>query len=360
MIFIIYETFIAANTCKGFHGYFDELIEDDTLNRVYLIKGGPGSGKSTLMKKISKKADSLGFTVENMYCSGDPDSLDGVRILEKGIVIIDATAPHAYDMKYPGARESLIDLSKFWNEDNLKENYEKIKSVSDSIGKNYKSVYGLLKIAGIANLKRSALIESVTDFDKCASQVKKLIKQSGIVPVNSCGKIENRMLFAFCGEGIRTLKTTSDTLCDEFIIFDDGYDISHILMHKLSSTLFRMGYRVICINNPLCPEHKTEAVFVPSLRLGFISEGHLHKWVYNESKVIKTVKTKKLINTEVLKSKKELISTLRKTESAYITQACNILGSIKSKHDALEKYYIDSMDYVLLNLFTDELIKKIC
>lgn len=360
MIFIIYKTFIAANTCKGFHSYFEELIRDETLNRVYLIKGGPGSGKSTLMKKVSKKADALGLTVENLYCSSDPDSLDGVRIIEKGIVIIDATAPHAFDMKYPGARESLVDLSAFWDEQSLSENYSKIKALTDSISKRYKSVYGLLKIAGIANLKRSAVIESKVDFDKCISQVKRLIKQCGIVPLSTQGVIENRMLFAFSGSGIKNLETTPDTLCDEFIVFEDTYDLSHILTSKLASSLCKMGYRVICVNNPLCPEHKTDAVFVPALRLGFIPEGHIYKYVYNKEKVIKTIKTKKFTNPDTLKTKKELLSTLKKTESTYISMACNLLGGIKHSHDELEKFYINAMDYKRLDAFTNGFIEKLC
>ena len=83
VIFIIYDTFIAANSCKGFFSYFDELIWDSSLKRVYLIKGGPGCGKSTFMKKISKSASQQGLTVENMYCSGDVTSIDGIKIKEK-------------------------------------------------------------------------------------------------------------------------------------------------------------------------------------------------------------------------------------------------------------------------------------
>ena len=57
---MIYDTFTAANTEKGFCSYFDELIHDEKLKRVYLIKGGPGCGKSTLMKKIADKFENGG------------------------------------------------------------------------------------------------------------------------------------------------------------------------------------------------------------------------------------------------------------------------------------------------------------
>ena len=115
-----YNTYIAANSFKGFFSYFDELIRDTSLESVYLIKGGPGCGKSTLMKKIANEFDNKGYTIEKIYCSSDPDSLDGVKINELNKVIIDATPPHSFDMKYPGIIDNIIDISQFWNTENLK------------------------------------------------------------------------------------------------------------------------------------------------------------------------------------------------------------------------------------------------
>jgi len=41
VIFLVHDTFIAANTYKGFFSYFDELIYGNENQDVYLIKGGP-------------------------------------------------------------------------------------------------------------------------------------------------------------------------------------------------------------------------------------------------------------------------------------------------------------------------------
>ena len=44
------------------------------------------------------------------FCSGDPDSLDAVALPERGLLVLDGTAPHVVDPKIPGARDSLINL----------------------------------------------------------------------------------------------------------------------------------------------------------------------------------------------------------------------------------------------------------
>ena len=55
--------FPGSNTCRGFHGYFQELLPDDMKKRVYIIKGGPGVGKSTLMRRIGAAWEKQGRQV---------------------------------------------------------------------------------------------------------------------------------------------------------------------------------------------------------------------------------------------------------------------------------------------------------
>ena len=72
--------------------YIDDITKD--LKRRIFIKGRPGTGKSTIMKKIRKAANERGFDTKTFYCSFDANSLDMVVIEELGICIFDATAPH--------------------------------------------------------------------------------------------------------------------------------------------------------------------------------------------------------------------------------------------------------------------------
>ena len=69
----------SANTSLGFKNCFNSI--NTTKNAfTYILKGGPGTGKSTLMKKIGKYFEDKGLFVEYFYCSSDANSLDGVRI----------------------------------------------------------------------------------------------------------------------------------------------------------------------------------------------------------------------------------------------------------------------------------------
>lgn len=85
--------FLGANAPTGFYSLYDHLLPSEQARAIYILKGGPGCGKSTLMRKISTwaKADSL--TVEYILCSGDPDSLDAIIFPALGVALVDGTAP---------------------------------------------------------------------------------------------------------------------------------------------------------------------------------------------------------------------------------------------------------------------------
>ena len=48
--------FLGANSPRGFYSLYDELIDADAARAVYILKGGPGCGKSTLMRRVAGRA----------------------------------------------------------------------------------------------------------------------------------------------------------------------------------------------------------------------------------------------------------------------------------------------------------------
>ena len=60
------EFFAGANSAEGFFSCFDSLY-DPEKDSFYILKGGPGTGKSTLMKRLSEK----------LYGKGEVPELEG-------------------------------------------------------------------------------------------------------------------------------------------------------------------------------------------------------------------------------------------------------------------------------------------
>ena len=83
---------------------------------MLILKGGPGVGKSTFMRRIHAALTANNEASTLYFCSGDPDSLDAVAIPAHGLLVLDGTAPHIVDPKIPGARDSIVNLGECLNE----------------------------------------------------------------------------------------------------------------------------------------------------------------------------------------------------------------------------------------------------
>ena len=88
--------FLGANACTGFYSAFSDCYAAGDGWRAFIIKGGPGTGKSSFMKYVAAKAAERGLEVELCVCSSDPQSLDGVILRSMKTVILDGTPPHAW------------------------------------------------------------------------------------------------------------------------------------------------------------------------------------------------------------------------------------------------------------------------
>lgn len=86
------ERFFGASTPDGAVNYIDNITEN--LSARYFIKGRPGTGKSTFLKRLAKAAEDAGFGREIYYCSFDKNSLDMVVVPELSFCVFDSTAPH--------------------------------------------------------------------------------------------------------------------------------------------------------------------------------------------------------------------------------------------------------------------------
>jgi hypothetical protein len=98
--------FFGGSTPLGPVDYVENITENTAVR--YFIKGRPGSGKSTMLKKILVDAAERGIDAEVYHCGFVPDSLDMLLFPELSLCIFDSTSPHEY---YPSREgDSVIDM----------------------------------------------------------------------------------------------------------------------------------------------------------------------------------------------------------------------------------------------------------
>ncbi len=139
--------FASANTNKKFVNFFDYICQPLSPFFTYVLKGGSGSGKSTLMKKVAKHFSEKDYDLEFFYCSSDPNSLDGIRIVPYNICLVDGTAPHVTEAKIPAVVDKIINLGEFID-DGVQKYKNEITEILKEKQNNYASIYAIISAIG--------------------------------------------------------------------------------------------------------------------------------------------------------------------------------------------------------------------
>lgn len=348
--------FLAANTGEGFKCLFNELYDPYDNWKLFIIKGGPGTGKSGIMKKIYNKAVEYGYCCHKVYCSSDPDSLDAVIIPEKKVSVCDGTSPHTMDPIYPGVSETIINLCDCWDDRKLKESREHILTLTDCNKALHKRSAKFLTAAAASQADNEKIIESCTDHKKAENYAVRSILKN-ISSKNKTGKEKMIFLNANTPKGKFMFYDTLSLMCDKIITITDEYKItSSYVIKKMADYAHLNGADVIICADPLRPSSSPLHLILPEERIGyFTSDSGLNL----KHLATKNIYASRFINKERLSLYKNRLAFNQKTKEKFETEAINIMNKAKTVHDELEKYYVSAMDFDKLDKLTDSLIDKI-
>ncbi len=349
--------FLGANSPKGYFSRFDQLFNAMPNCKYYLLKGGPGTGKSTMLKKIAAVLNEKGLSTELIFCSADADSLDAVMTSDGKFAAADATLPHSVEPKYPGAYETTICLSDFWNEDMLKENSEKIISLFNSNRKLHEE--SRRYIASAANL-----LDEATRLGMDCTKKEKVEKAATRICLREFGKKEHRkgtekqrFLSAITDKGVLFLNQTPKILCEKiYAIEDDAGAVSRIFMSAVRKNALEHGFDIITCKCPVFPTEKIEHIFIPKLKLGFVTLNKRHILDINSKRIIHSGRF--LDMTKYAQHKTKMRFALR-LASNLINEAVICMKEAKLVHDELESYYIPAMDFSKSDKILEKIIAEI-
>lgn len=132
--------FLGANSGEGFYSLYDQMLNGQ-FDDLLILKGGPGCGKSTFMRRMGEAMERAGERVVYINCSGDPESLDGAIFLDRNTAVVDGTSPHVLEPTYTVASERYVDLTRFYDIDAVKARRAEIVALSDEYRAHYRSAY---------------------------------------------------------------------------------------------------------------------------------------------------------------------------------------------------------------------------
>lgn len=346
--------FLAANSCEGFVSYFENVYNAKDGWQVFIIKGGPGTGKSSFMRAVANLGQERGYTCDYGLCSSDPDSLDAVIFPEMKVAIMDGTAPHTLDPKYAGVSETILNFGEFWEDDALQEKRQEIIAVTDKNKALHKTAARYLKSAGWIindNLSKAAAVTDKTKTERIAEALsKKYLK-----PQNKKPKETVCFLSGITPKGVIHNTDIIQNNFENLVIIKDDYGyVADLILSKLREKALKFGYKTVTVKNVFLPK-LIDCLLLPELSLGFVRESEQQIINRNERRI----HARRFMDVKSFNMSKEKLKFNKKAARELINSAVDTLYQAKQTHDELENYYIKAMDFDALNKFTSDFAEKL-
>lgn len=351
--------FLGAATADGYISYFPECYDWRSGWKTYIIKGGPGTGKSTLMKKIAARAKELGMSLELCPCSSDPESLDAVLLCEQKIAVLDGTAPHVVEPRLPGACEEIVNLGEAFKIGAFVGKEKELLRLSEQNSACHQTAARYLSAAGrlLADARRmvrdTVRSERVVKF--AVSTAKRLIpNRTGI----DMGKEIRRFVSSPTSKGCLFFDGSLKAMCRSATVIEDEYRaVAPLIISIIKDYAISRGYDVITLFNPYLPDKVMDHILIPELSIGILT----HSRTTDLSSIYsgRMIHSRRFTDINQLKSRKKRISFDRKAATELIRAACTAVSEAKLIHDQIEKHYINAMDFEKAEIIGDQLIEKI-
>ncbi|GAB4262939.1 PRK06851 family protein [Thermincola ferriacetica] len=344
--------FPGGNTAQGFYSFYDSVLQD--MDRIFIIKGGPGTGKSSFMRRIGLALADRGYNVEFLCCSSDNDSLDGIVVSDLKLAMVDGTAPHIVDPKNPGAVDQIINLGEFWDEEMLRQNKEAIIKCGQEVWECFREAYKCLKEAktihdewedyyaeGMDYTKANQMADSIINEIFSRQPVTRHMFASAITPEGLVNYIDN------ITEGIGT----------RYIIKGQPGTGKSTLLKKVAQAAADRGYNVDIYHCSLDPE-SLDMVVIPEINIAVINGMPPHT-VEPSRDGDRVIDMLECVLPQVVEQNRAAVDDTEKRFNRKIEEAIQFISKAKKLHDELETYYIDAMDFAAVDEMRDKIMTKV-
>lgn len=341
--------FLGANTGAGFVSLYPEFAAPENGAFFWYIKGGPGNGKSTLMRRAAERAERAGLAVESILCSGDPDSLDGIYIPEKKLGYVDATSPHVQEPAVPGGSGKYLDLSAFYRPI-PPEAAAELASIFPAYRREYARAYDMLHAAMLVSpsgIPGILTAETTTRVRKRAEAfAEKAVHRSEAEEYE-----KRRFLSAYTCRGAVLLSGTAASFGRVYTL-DNELGLADVFLQAVLERVRTVGAARIVCPDPVDPE-KLAALILPDDGLSLVAVSSDFRFDGKTARHFRLDAAAELSDAQ--RKDVRRAAALRRSLAA---EACGSLRRAKELHDTLEAGYRPFVDFRALTRFEEKHLEK--
>ena len=339
--------FASANGYGGFRSYFDDIFKSEKFTKIFVLKGGPGTDKSTFIKRMIAGLSKYGPQLEEFVCSSDRNSLDGViaRFKNACFAIVDGTAPHERDAIIPGAVDEVVNLGECFDINRLESARDDIIALNRKKSCAYKEAYSDLAISSFLEGKYEAEISKIYDYNAARAAAIELISEFN---ESYFASFEYRLISSFSKSGYDVLKISDADPSRSWTVFGDR-TAQKIFMKIVSNIALSENKCSHCFPNCLA-EDAVDAIRFSDSEYVMTSEAGNAQRCFD---------TDQFVNLGCKTVSEDYLATLREDQKKYEELARKSLEVASEYHFKLEEIYTPAVNFSKTDDIYNRVFEKI-
>jgi Cdc6-like AAA superfamily ATPase len=350
--------YAGGNTAKGFYSLYDSVL--DGLNRLFILKGGPGTGKSSLMKDIGKRFEEKEIEVEYLHCASDNHSIDGVILPRWGLGIVDGTAPHIIEPKAPGVIEDYVNLGTAWNSVELGRHKEEILGLNSRISQTFQKAYETFDEALKAHDDIEEIYISNMDFAEANQLTEELIElfydDTSLVKE---AKVVHRFLGAATPNGaVDYIQNLTEDIEKRYFIKGRAGSGKSTMLKKIAAAGEEKGFDVEIYHCGFDP-HSLDMVIIREQDIAIFDSTAPHEYFPDRDNDEIIDMYERCITPGTDEKYEEDIARTTKGYKDKMKEAISYLSEVKVMRERLEAIYIEAMDFDVVDQIKEEIFNEL-
>lgn len=346
--------FAEGNTARGPISLFDSSLQQ--LNRLYILKGGPGTGKSTMIRTLGQKFAQKGYDLWYIHCARDHDSLDGLIVPALQFGIVDGTPPHVIEPVIPGVVGEYINLGEAWDTNMLRKYRGELEQLQQKINDTYQNAYDeFAKALHVHDNWESVYIENM-NFEAANQLTGEYIQHLfGKHQLARTARVDRRFLGASTPAGaVDFVPNLTEGLARRYFIKGRPGSGKSTMLKQVAKAAEERGFDVEIYHCGFDPQ-SVDMVIVRALGFAIFDSTKPHEYFPERNGDTIIDMYEKCIRPGTDERYAKQLAICERDYSASMKTAIDHLKTAHEYHKEMENIYSQAMDFSLVNQMRDQI-----